>query len=114
MFVLLGFFSYGCNHFPVITNLLLSGEVLQKVKINETNMQKDKSESCIWVKVFLLSVLLFLFIETRCIIIEDYYSMIYQLMIISLFILYADLDCQRSDSCVIGTNMPSSYPEIRI
>lgn len=78
-------------------------------------MQKDQSESCIWVKVFSLSVLLFLFfIETRCIIIKDYYSMIYQLMIISLFRLSADLDCQRSDSYVIGTNMSSSYPEIRI
>lgn len=77
-------------------------------------MQKDKTESCIWVKVFLLSVLLFLFIETRCIIIEDYYSMIYLLMIIPLFRLSADLDCQRSDSYVIGTNMSSSYPDIRI
>lgn len=45
-------------------------------------MQKDKSESCIWVNVFSLSVLLFLFIETRCIIIKDYYGMICQLMII--------------------------------
>lgn len=77
-------------------------------------MQKDKSKSCIWVNVFSLSVLLFLFIETRCIIIKDYYSMIYHLMIISLFKLSTDLDCQRSDSYVIGTNMASSYPEIRI
>lgn len=77
-------------------------------------MQKDKSESCIWVNDFSVSVLLFLFIETRCIIIEDYYSIIYQPMNILLFRLSADLDYQWSDSNVSGTNMSSSYPEIRI